>query len=172
MTTLTCRRVGPEAVEPLHEILRLCGVEMHKRLGLDHWFPPIPLERMRREAAESRVHAVEADGQLVATFTTSTDSAKYPEHFWVDPSHRALYLSRLAVLPSHQGLGIGKWCLRETERQARELNCQAIRFDSHANNKPLVEYYLHHGYTIRGEMPWIASPERSWVITIYEKVLD
>lgn len=34
------RKVDPDGVGELHEILRKCGQDMKVRLGLGHWDPP------------------------------------------------------------------------------------------------------------------------------------
>lgn len=48
MRTLEIRRIGPDEVEVVHDILRQCGEDMRDRSGLTHWIPPYPLNLMRQ----------------------------------------------------------------------------------------------------------------------------
>jgi GNAT superfamily N-acetyltransferase len=108
---LHIQKVGPTEVEPLHEILRLCGLDMRSRLGLAHWIPPYPLELMRKSVEERSVYAVYNDDQLVSTFTVGTQPPTYYRTIsgvweaWDAGGEPALYLNRLAVLPEFQGQG-------------------------------------------------------------------
>ena len=68
---------------------------------------------------------------------------------WADGEHRALYLGGVGVLPSHQGMGIGKWMMEEIERICQELDVQALRFDAIANHSRLLAFYDRLGYQRR-----------------------
>jgi GNAT superfamily N-acetyltransferase len=150
------RKVGPDEIEALHEIVRKCGQDMKGRLGLDHWDPPYPLELMRQSAQERSVYAVYNDEQLVATFTVGTQALPYYRTIpgvweaWDPSGESALYANRLAVLPELQGQGIGTWCMEEYERLARAEGCEAIRLDTYDKHLGLFAWYQKRGYQWRG----------------------
>jgi GNAT superfamily N-acetyltransferase len=153
---LTMRKVEPEEIEPLHEILKKCGLDEQARFGLGYWVPPYPLEAMRKSAEERDVYAVYDGDELVATFTTGTQQPSYyltipgVREAWDASGEPALYLSRLAVLPEFQGRGIGTWCIKRMERLARAEGCKAVRFDAYDKHLKLLEYYDRLGYHRRG----------------------
>ena len=98
---LHIQKVGHNGVEPLHEILRLCGLDMQARFDLAHWTPPYPLELMRKSVEECSVYAVYNDDQLVATFTVGTQPPAYYRTIpgvweaWDAAGEPALYANRI-----------------------------------------------------------------------------
>ena len=156
MPTLTLHKADHDEIEPLQEIVRLCGEDIGARFGLTFWTPPPPIELMRRHAAENAVYAVMDGDQPVATFTFGLSGwPEQSEPFWANAGHRAAYLSRLAVRPDRQAEGIGRWCLAEVERLAREQGCRAIRLDAIRALAPPIALYRRLGYEERGVIEWV-----------------
>jgi|SRR5581483_3066818 len=151
LPAMNARRVGPGEIEPLHAIVAACGLDMQRRLGLSHWVPPHPLDRMRDDARERSVFALEQDGAIVGTFTVGASAqASYPPGMWRG-AEPALYLNRLAILPSLQGRGLGKLGMAAVEAEARRGGFRSLRFDAIAGNEPLLAFYRRLGYEERGE---------------------
>jgi GNAT superfamily N-acetyltransferase len=169
---LTFQKVGPDEVDALYQIICECGEDMARRFGLTHWFPPYGIETMREHAIDRDVHAVFEDNKLVGTFTTGTHGWKYDDGLWMDRSCRALYLGKLAVLPSRQGRGVGTWCMQQVEQQARQRGCRAVRFDALATHTKLINYYHKLAYESRGNLTVTDWLGRDWVVTVFEKVLQ
>jgi GNAT superfamily N-acetyltransferase len=145
------RKVGASEVEAVHEILRKCGQDMKVRLGLGHWDPPYPLDLMRRDAEKGGVYTVRHGDRAVGTFTIGTEPFSYYDMtIWEAPGARAMYVSRLAVLPELQGNGIGRWCMGTVEQLARDDGCAAVRLDVYGKHKKLLEFYTRLGYLRRG----------------------
>ncbi len=145
------KKVGPNEVDKLHEILRECGQDLKMRFGLGHWDPPYPLHLLRREAAERDVYAVLDGRQTIATFTIGAEP--YPYHdasIWSAPGAKATYVGHLAVLPALQGHGIGTWCMRTIEDLAADEGSESIRLDVYREHVMGVEFYARLGYTARG----------------------
>jgi GNAT superfamily N-acetyltransferase len=174
MDRFETKRIGPDEVEVVHDILRQCGEDMRERLGLTHWIPPYPLHLMRQSAQEKRVYAVLNKEQVIATFTVGDQGASYYDQLgdiWEAMQTRALYLNRLAVLPHLQGRGIGSWCMVRIEQIAREEHYEAIRFDAYARHVKLLDFYQKAGYHQRGVFV-VFTPRRGEAETVcFEKVL-
>jgi ribosomal protein S18 acetylase RimI-like enzyme len=152
---LTLHKAMPDEIEPLQEIVRLCGEDIGACFGLTFWSPPPPIELMRRHAAENAVYAVQEADEAVATFTLGLSGwPEQSEPFWTDADHRAAYISRLAVRPDRQGQGIGRWCLAEVERLARAQDCRAIRLDAIRAFALPIALYRQLGYEERGIVLW------------------
>lgn len=138
-------------VEIVHEILEKCGHDLKKRHGLSHWVPAYSMHLLRRDAEEKSVYAVSDGGRTAATFTIGTEPADYYDmSLWESPDARAIYVSRLAVLPEEQGSGIGTWCMGAVERIAAEAGCGAVRLDAYEKHAKLLEFYDKLGYRRRG----------------------
>jgi GNAT superfamily N-acetyltransferase len=164
-------RVPPDdlaTIDALHAILAVCGRELHLRFGLAHWDPPYPLEQLREEAGTRALYAVRDENDLpVATFTLGpTPIPAYPASLWTPGSEPALYLNRLAVLPSLQGRGLGRLCMQEIESLARAGGYRALRFDALFEHPTLGAFYRSLGYAERG--PFQIGP---WPVVCFERVL-
>ncbi len=174
---LHLKKVGPTEIEPLHEILRLCGLDMRSRFGLAHWIPPYPLELMRKSVEERNAYAVYNDDQLVATFTVGTQPPAYYHTIpgvweaWDAAGEPALYAKRLAVLPEFQGQGIGTWCMEEYERIARVEECKAIRLDAYDKHLMLLAWYTKLGYYWRGTFAFYTKLHGETGMACFEKIL-
>lgn len=168
----TSTKRGPDDIDDLYALIVACGEDMWRRLGLDHWKPPITIEMFREYARAKEVFAVEDDGELVATFTIGFEAPEpYPPSSWADKAHRAIYLNKLAVTPGLQRRGLGRWCMEEIERLAAARGCQAVRFDALTRNVSLLGFYDHLGYRRCGDMFVLDEIGRGWDILLYEKVL-
>jgi GNAT superfamily N-acetyltransferase len=173
---LSLRKVVPDEVEELHEILRKCGQDMKVRLGLGHWDPPYPLDLMRKSVVERNVFAVLNDDQLVATFTIGTQAPSYYRTIpgvweaWDSSGEPALYANRLAVLPEFQGQGIGTLCMRECERMAVAEGCGAIRLDAYDKHLRLLAWYEKLGYHLRGTFSFHTKLHGETGMACYEKM--
>ncbi len=151
MSAPSLLRLAPDEAERAHAIVAACGRDMLERLGFDHWWPPRSLEHMRTDARDRELWLLlDGDGAAIATFTVGgTQLPSYPP-LW-DPSvERALYLNRLAVLPSAQRRGIGRFCMERVEARARERGDGAVRFDALAKHEKLLGFYRALGYRERG----------------------
>ncbi len=144
-------QVGAEGIAELHSILEACGLDMLERFGLGHWIPAYPLELMQQDAITRNVYAVREGLRAVATFTVSTQAPDYYQmDMWQNPSARAFYVSRLAVMPAYQDRGIGRWCMRQIEQLATAAECSVVRLDAYYKHLRLFEFYQRLGYQKRG----------------------
>lgn len=132
---------------------------------------PYPFARFERFFTTREVFAVYLEGALVGTFTICTGNDEYGLHHWANPGHQALYLSKLAILPEHQGRGLGSACLGAIEELAAQRCCQAIRFDAVSRHELLLKFYQRLGYQSRGVIQVRDGLQRNWDITLFEKVL-
>lgn len=174
---LSYQQLSPTEVEPVHNILRLCGLDMQAHLGLSHWVPPYPVERLRLDAELRQVYAVLHTNQLIATFTLGTVlSATYrliPAvlRLWDTPLPRALYINHLALLPAMQGRGLGRQCMQTIEGMAAEQGCEAVRLDAYSRHAGLQIFYSKLGYRNVGQFLFRSERRGEAETTCYEKLL-
>lgn len=161
LTALRMQPVSASEIPLLHKILVACGLDLQERLGLNYWVPPYPLEKMVRDLGEKRVYGVFSGEEAIATFTLETtmppEYTQYGKIRWQVANGLAMYVHRLAVLPTWQGRGVGTWCLQSMEKLAAEQGCSAVRLDAVKVNRNLLAFYNRRGYRLVGEL--IYPPE-------------
>lgn len=160
-------KLTPDQVEEVHEILRVCGLDMKARFGFGHWAPPYPLDLLRGDAEEKSVYAVRDGCQTAAAFTIGTQPPVYYDtNIWESPNGKAIYVSRLAVLPEFQGRSIGTWCMNKIEQIAIETGCVAIRLDCIEHHLKQHHFYEEIGFQRRGIIKF-----RNDTLVCFEKCL-
>jgi GNAT superfamily N-acetyltransferase len=174
---LRYQQLSPANVEPVHEILRLCGLDMQERLGLSHWVPPYSLEKLRQDAERRQVYAVLYANQVIATFTLGTvlpmSYEKIPAilEMWNTPQPHALYINHLAILPSFQGRGFGRRCILTIEGMAAEQGCAVLRLDAYSKHAGLQIFYPQLGFRNVGHFIFWSERHGEAETTCYEKLL-
>lgn len=174
---LRYQQLSPNNVEFAHEILRLCGLDMQERLGLNHWVPPYSLEKLRQDAENRQVYGVLHANQIIATFTLGTalprSYQKLPAilQMWNTAQPRALYINHLAILPSFQGHGLGRRCVQTIEGMASEQGCDVLRLDAYSKHAGLQIFYPRLGFRNVGRFPVWSERLGEAETTCYEKLL-
>jgi GNAT superfamily N-acetyltransferase len=156
-------------VEASHRILAECGLDLEMRFGLSHWVPAYPLHLLHEQAAQGHVYEVTArDKGVIATFTLSREAPPYYGAIqWSPDGEPGVYVSRLAVMPAYQGLGVGRSCLQWIESDAAAGEARSVRLDAYTRHEELLRFYRNLSYTERGKYEWREHP-----LTCFEKVLD
>lgn len=169
--TLKIKKAETTDSATIYKILSLCGEHLATNLGLTHWFPPYPKEFIEKNILERDVYLVYENEEIIGTFTLGiTPVANYDLTRWQNPSSKAMYLNRLAILPSLQGNGLGNWCMEQIEAIACQNGCKALRFDA-INHPKLLTFYKKLGYQDLGL--WQLSDARGqiWDVMLFEKLL-
>lgn len=161
-----------DEAEELHDIVRVCGEQMLQRFGLDPWVPPFPVETMRDYVRKSQVFTVRDGEYSVATFLLDDNAfgAHYPVNLFGNPTHKAIYIGKLAVLPKYQSRGVGHWCIAQAERIARNGYYEAIRLDILTDHTALARFYTTCGFGSKGFFPTIYNG-KPCNISLFEKQL-
>ena len=168
MNDLIFEKITPEGADAVHELLTLCGRDLATRHGFRNWDPPAPLHVIRQDALEREVYLFRSAGATIATITLGrTASIPYGEDVprFSGPSP-AVYVNRLAVHPSVQGHGYGRFCMRFAEERARDMGAKAVRCDVLADNARLRAFYEELGYLVMG-----GRDHSGWHFVCYEKEL-
>lgn len=98
----------------------------------------------------SQVFVARLDGELVGTLrlTEKKPWAIDTDHFF--DSKSPLYLMAMAVAPARQRQGIGRMCLEEAKRLAREWPADAIRLDAYDAKAGAGDFYTRCGWKEAG----------------------
>ena len=138
--------------------------------GMSHWEGAHDKEGMLRNIHDKEIFLVYDNKIPAGTITLGTAPPFYygkgDEGFWKEADAPAVYISGLAILPEHQGRGLGRTLMEFAEERARARGIRFIRFDAVSYYEELTNFYLERGYKIVGKR--IAG---RFECNFYEKVL-
>ncbi|MFP4473124.1 MAG: GNAT family N-acetyltransferase [Candidatus Omnitrophota bacterium] len=72
--------------------------------------------------------------------------------FRVLPDKPVLFLSKLYIVRSSRGRGLGKAVLDYAERRAREADCRSITLTVYQGNTSAVDFYRRQGFCLKEEI--------------------
>lgn len=118
--------------------------------GVGPWSAGTTEQGMLLAMRASQVFVARLDGELVGTLrlTEKKPWAIDTEYFF-DSKH-PLYLMAMAVAPARQRQGIGRMCLEEAKRLAREWPADAIRLDAYDAKAGAGDFYTRCGWKEAG----------------------
>jgi GNAT superfamily N-acetyltransferase len=164
-----------------YRVIERCGVAMTKDLGLSHWDPPYPISVLLEYAKTYEVYgvyrssSVEEDTEPVATFTLGLSNFTKYFHDGLWPSHpipsKPAYMGKLAVDPTLQSRGLGRWCMQAFESLAREKGANCVRFDAVSTHPFLHKFYTSCGYVETSRVFSLSVHGVPLELTCFEKVL-
>jgi len=114
--------------------------------GTDQWQYPVRVDAIRRKVAEGVVWLAEdSDGDALATVTLDEDA---DARLWgaEDRPAAALYLHRLAIRSSLQGMHLGTAIIDWARGMAHAMGKEYLRLDAWTSNTRLHQYYLSQGF--------------------------
>jgi ribosomal protein S18 acetylase RimI-like enzyme len=115
----------------------------------------------------SRVYVARERGAITATFRLATKKPWAIDTGYFAPAKRPLYLLGMAVAPERQRRGLGRRCLDEAARIARERLADAIRLDAYDADAGAGGFYARCGYTEVGRRTHRDAP-----LIYFERRLD
>lgn len=134
-------------VADVHGARAAAADDLVARYGHGHWASVNTPQTIRKHILDGLVHVAENDG-IVGTFTLSRQKIVFYRKGWfAHPDDPSLYLTNMAVHPDHQRAGIGRACMLEIERLAREDGCLSIRFDAYDAEAGAGPFYRKCGFT-------------------------
>ena len=96
--------------------------------------------------------------ELIATLTLSTRKPWAIDTKYFSASKQPLYLTGMEVSPERQRKGIGRLCLDEACRIAREWPADAIRLDAYDTAAGAGEFYRKYGFREVGRATYRKAP--------------
>lgn len=107
---------------------------------LQFMYSPNALLKQMNEQKHQFVFLLEAEKNIgFLSYTTLANG---------EATHR---LNKIYLLPSYQGLGLGKKMLLYTEQQVKNRGATALQLNVNKRN-PAVAFYTHLGYTLKEEV--------------------
>jgi len=128
------------------------------QFGHGFWSGGVTERGVLFEMRRATVYAARNGGDLTATFALSTRKPWAIDKTYFGPGKRPLYLTSMAVSPDHQRQGIGRRCLVEACRIARDWPADAIRLDAYDAPAGAGEFYRKCGFREVGRASYRNTP--------------
>ena len=106
----------------------------------------------------SKVFVARHRAEIIATLRLATKKPWAIDTSYFAPCRKPIYLLAMAVAPARQRLGIGRRCLEEASRIAKEWAADAIRLDAFDANAGAGSFYARCGYAEVGRVTYRKSP--------------
>ena len=118
--------------------------------GKGPWSSEVSEKGMLFAMRTSEVFIARVDGELVGTLRLTTKKPWAIDVDYFSKSKRPLYLLAMAVAPAKQRQGIGRLCLEEAKRIAREWPADALRLDAFDAKAGAGDFYARCGWRETG----------------------
>lgn len=128
------------------------------RYGLGHWSSGRTEKGVLFMMRQSKIYIAKDGARIVASLTLSTRKPWAIDKSYFSPSTLPLYLTGMAVSPGEQNKGIGRQCLDEVRRIAREWPGDAIRLDAYDADAGAGEFYRKCGFREVGRVCFKSVP--------------
>jgi GNAT superfamily N-acetyltransferase len=106
----------------------------------------------------SSVFVAREGTEIVATWRLATKKPWAIDVRYFSPCSRPLYLLGMAVLPARQRQGIGRKCLEEATRAAREWPADGVRLDAFDAEAGAGVFYARCGWSEVGRTTYRNTP--------------
>ncbi len=126
--------------------------------GIGHWSSCSTERGVLYAIRTSRVLVFRRRSTIIATLTLATKKPWAIDKSYFAPSKRPLYLTNMAVRPDLQRQGIGRQCLDEAKRIAREWPADTIRLDAYDADAGAGGFYAKCGFREVGRVIYRKTP--------------
>lgn len=147
----TIKSAGPEDVDAVYAVIRACSDQLVAQ-GMTNW-TRYTKEKIQH-LLETGTLSVLLDGEkIIGTIQVSVEAPAYYSKEdmakWNEPTGKAVYFTALGVLPEYQNKGYGSKLIGAAEAYAKTHGIPYLRMTMLAANKPLIQYYLNRGFSIK-----------------------
>ncbi|MBI5223881.1 GNAT family N-acetyltransferase [Candidatus Micrarchaeota archaeon] len=140
------RKATISDLDSIYSLLLSCADWLSEQ-GFHHWNGAIDKEKFRHNIDAGFVYVLIKDDSLIGTMTLSPIAPSYCEQIWSISNETFLYLSKIAVLPSHQGKGHALELLEFAQKLAKQTGISYLRLDCVANYAKLNQFYLKRDFS-------------------------
>ncbi|HYU30618.1 MAG TPA: N-acetyltransferase [Thermoanaerobaculia bacterium] len=126
--------------------------------GTGHWSGAATEKGVLFNMRTSRVLVARGESGIIATLRLGTKKPWAIDKSYFTLCEKPLYLTDMAVVPELQRQGIGRLCLEEMLRIAREWPADAIRLDAYDATAGAGEFYRRCGFREVGRVVYRNTP--------------
>ena len=128
------------------------------RFGKGYWVSGLSERGVHFAMQMGTVYVAHDEDQVIATLTLSTRKPWSIDATRFSAGKRPLYLTSMEVSPNRQLRGVGRECLEEACRIAREWPADAIRLDAYDTAAGAGDFYRKCGFREVGRATYRHAP--------------
>jgi GNAT superfamily N-acetyltransferase len=154
-------RLEPALPGDTSELARLrtaVAERLTERFGPGHWSSPVSEVSQASAIEQGRVFVARRRESIVATLRLATKKPWAIDGSYFTKVTRPLYLTDMAVAPDVQRRGIGRACMAEAGRIARQWPADAIRLDAYDAAAGAGPFYEKCGLREMGRVVYRNDP--------------
>lgn len=155
---LTVGRALPDDAAELAALRTEASRHLTQGFGRGHWSGEVTERGVRRLMQHAHVGIARHGRTAVATFALGTRKPWAIDRSYFTPVEQPLYLTDMAVRPDIHRRGIGRWCITEIVRLAREWPADAVRLDAYDAGAGAGEFYVRCGFHEVGRVTYRGTP--------------
>lgn len=148
---------GADAAE-IAALRNAAAEDLTRRFGKGHWSGAASEKGVRYDLRTSTVWVVRSRGRIIATLRLATRKPWAIDTSYFTPCGRPLYLTSMAVAPGRQRAGVGRRCLEQALRIARDWPADAIRLDAYDGEAGAGGFYRKCGFREVGRTSYKGNP--------------
>jgi ribosomal protein S18 acetylase RimI-like enzyme len=147
------RKARIKDIGSILEITKACAEFMITN-GIFQWNETYPNKTaFENDVNRGELYVIENAKNIIGSITISTFmDSEYKPISWLTPNNNNIYIHRLAINPSLQGLGHAQRLMDFAEEFAIRNNYSSIRLDTFSKNKRNQKFYELRGYKKLGEI--------------------
>ena len=163
---VTLEKAHANDVPAIAALRRAVAERLTRDFGHGHWSSLGSESGVIRDLATPGLFVAKEAGLVIATLRLATKKPWAIDTSYFAPSKSPLYLTSMAVDPGRQRQGIGRACMTEAERIAREKQAEAIRLDAYDAPAGAGGFYEKCGFHEVGRVVYRNNP-----LIYFEKLL-
>jgi ribosomal protein S18 acetylase RimI-like enzyme len=161
--SITLSLATADDAEAIAALRTAVGADLTARFGTGHWTQSGSVKTVMSDIATanprfSRLLVARANGAVIATVRLQTKKPWAIDTDYFTPCERPLYLTSMAVDPSVQRSGVGRDCLIDAARLARDWPADAIRLDAYDADAGAAGFYEKCGFREVGRVSYKGTP--------------
>jgi GNAT superfamily N-acetyltransferase len=149
--------VAADAVE-IAALRNAAAEDLTRRFGKGQWSGTASEKGVRYDLRTSTVWVVRSRGRIIATLRLAARKPWAIDTSYFTPCDRPLYLTSMAVAPGRQRAGVGRRCLEQALRIARDWPADAIRLDAYDAEAGAGAFYRKCGFREVGRTSYKGNP--------------
>jgi len=134
------------------------AANLTERFGKGHWSGCCTERGVLWDMKTGRVYVARQRSKIIATLRLAKKKPWAIDVKYFSPCKQPLYLTAIAVASDLQGEGIGRLCIEEAKRLAKEFPADAIRLDAYDAEAGAGEFYRKCGFREVARVKYRGTP--------------
>jgi len=164
--TVRFRDATPDDAPMIAAVQNAAAGALTAKFGAGSWSSLVSERHAELLMRHARVR-VGRDGRKIVTIVRLATKKPWAiEVACFTPVKRPLYLTGLAVAPTHQGQGFGRLAMEDAVYVARQWPAHAVRLDAWDAEAGAGEFYVKCGFAECGRVRYKGSPLRYYEVVL------